>query len=137
MATKKAITKKSVPKKTAFYKIGGKIGKLAVGLIAGKDHLIDMADGAIESVKSTIQNISISKKAAPKKVTKTTPPKAVTKQAKPAEMKPGKPAEMKPGKPAVKKSSPSKKVSKPVPSKKATPAKKVIKKAAQKVAAKK
>jgi len=129
MATKKAITKKSVPKKTAFYKIGGKIGKLAVGLIAGKDHLIDMADGAIESVKSTIQNISISKKAAPKKVTKTTPSKAVTKQAKPAEKKPGKPA--------GKKSSPSKKVSKPVPSKKPTPAKKVMKKAAQKVAAKK
>ena len=119
MATKKVTTKKSAPKKTTFYKIGGKIGKLAVGLIAGKDNLVEIADGAIESVKSTIQNITTSKKAAPKKAVKPTPPKAVTKQAKPAIKKSGKPA--------VKNSSPSKKVSKSVPSKKATLAKKAKK----------
>ena len=129
MATKKVTTKKSAPKKTTFYKIGGKIGKLAVGLIAGKDHLVEMADGAIESVKSTIQNITTSKKTAPKKAAKTTPQKAVTKQAKPVVKKSGKPA--------VKNSSPSKKASKSVPSKKATSAKKAIKKAAKKVAFKK
>ena len=128
MATKKVTTKKSVPKKTTFYKIGGKIGKLAVGLIAGKDHLVDMADGAIESVKSTIQNITTSKKNAPKKAVNTTTQKVVTKQAKPAIKKASKPA--------VKKSSPAKKISKSAPPKKA-PAKKALKKAAKKVAAKK
>ena len=106
MAKKQITSKKSASEKTGFYSIGAKIGKLAGSIIAGKD-------GVIETVKSTIQNITTSKKSAPKKTVTITTNKVASKQLNPG----------------TKKSSSSKKVIKPVTSKKNTPAKKVIKKA--------
>ena len=108
MATKKTTTKKSASEKTGFYSIGAKIGKLASGIIAGKD-------GVIETVKSTIQNITTSKKSTPKKTVKITTKKVASKQLNPVTKKSAKPT-------IVKKSSLSKKV---------------IKKATKKVATKK
>ena len=55
MATKKISTGKSAPKKTIMTKIARKVGFLAGELVAGKDQLVEMAGGAIESVKATIQ----------------------------------------------------------------------------------
>ena len=109
MATKKITTKKLASQKTGFYSIGATIGKLAGGIIAGKN-------GVIETVKSTIQNITTTKKSAPKKTVKVATKKVASKQLNPG----------------TKKSPSSKKVSKSVTSKKNTPAKKVIKKAAVK-----
>ena len=99
-------TKKITTKKTGFYSIGATIGKFAGGIIAGKNEVVD-------TVKSTIQNITTTKKTAPKKAAKATIKKVASKQLNPG----------------TKKSSSSKKVIKPVTSKKNTPAKKVIKKA--------
>lgn len=125
---KKNYHKKISLGKKAFYKIGAKIGKLASGIIADKDGLVEKADEVIESVKSTIQNITASKKSAPKKKLKTTTKKVAAKQLERVTKK-----TVKPG--AVKKSSPSPKVSKSVTSKKITPAK-VIKKAAKRLPSK-
>ena len=108
MATKKTTTKKSASEKTGFYSIGAKIGKLASGIIAGKD-------GVIETVKSTIQNITTSKKYTPKKTVKITTKKVASKQLNPV----------------------TKKSAKPTIVKKPSLSKKVIKKATKKVATKK
>ncbi|MEO5997611.1 MAG: hypothetical protein ABIN89_12820 [Chitinophagaceae bacterium] len=67
MATKKSTPKKAARRKTVINKIGGKVGQLAGELAVGKDHLMAMAGDAIASVKSTIKNITVKKKAAVKK----------------------------------------------------------------------
>lgn len=106
MAKKQITSKKSASEKTGFYSIGAKIGKLAGSIIAGKD-------GVIETVKSTIQNITTSKKSAPKKTLTITTNKVASKQLKPVAKKSAKPT-------IIKKSSPSKKVNKSVTSKKSS-----------------
>ena len=79
MPTKKANPKKST-EQTAPYKIGGQIGELAHEVVAGKDHLTEMAENAIESVKTTFKNIT-APKAALKKSTKAVVKKAAPKKA--------------------------------------------------------
>ncbi len=113
MATKKNNAKKSAPAKSTLIKIAEKVGELAGKLVNEKEHLVEMAGGAIKSVKSTIHKITAEKKSA----------KAVVKKV---EKKIVKPAVKKVTKAAVKKAAPVKKT-----------IKKVVKKAAKKVAAKK
>ena len=115
MATKKSSTKKSTREKTIMTKIAGKAGFLAGELVAGKEHLADMAGNAIGSVKSAILQITTSKKNAGKKMAKA----ASTKVAKKAP------------RPAVKKATNA------VAGKKAAAPKKTIKKVAKKAAGKK
>ena len=122
MPIKKISIKKSAQEKTGFYSIGATIGKLAGGIIAGKN-------GVMETVKSTIQNITTTKKSAPEKTVKITTKKVASKQLSPATKKSVKPS-------IVKKTSPPKKVTKSVSSKKSTQAKKIIKKPTKKVAKK-
>ena len=79
MSNKKSNLKKSAKEKAIMYKIGGQIGQLAGELITGKDHLVAMAGDAIDSVKSTFQNITTKKKAAVKKKVAVKVKKAFTK----------------------------------------------------------
>lgn len=111
--------KNTSPKKTdepILEKIAGKLGHLTGEIIVAKDHLVDMASGAVDTVKETIQNITEKKGAAPKK--------AVKKSVKKVE------------KAVAKKVAPAKKAVKAAV-KKAAPVKKVIKKAVKKVSGKK
>ena len=142
MAKKKSNSKKAV-EEPILEKIAGKLGQMTGELIVAKNNFVEMAGGAIDSVKETIQNITAKKpvtkkavkavakkavKAATKKVVKKTVPIAIgtKKVAKKAIAK------------AVKKTAPVKKAVKKAikkVAKKAAPAKKIIKKAAKKVAA--
>jgi hypothetical protein len=112
MAKKQNASSKSAPEKSILNKIAGEVGYIAGSIAVGKDHLVEMAGGAINSVKETIHNITTKKKNVPKKDVKA---KALPKLAKPA----------------------TKKLAKPVAPKKTTPVKKVIKKVAKKVIRKK
>ena len=105
MATKKSSTK-PVPEKSLLNKIAGEVGHIAGNIAIGKDHLLEIASEAIDSVKEKL-HITMKKKAAPKKAVK-----AVKK--------------------ALSKRPIAKRTAKPAPSKKTTPAKKAIKKAAKK-----
>jgi hypothetical protein len=113
MATRKKNEKKAAPAKSTMIKIAEKVGELAGKIVNEKEHLVEMAGGAIKSVKATIHNITATKKTA----------KAVVKKV---EKKIIKPAAKKITKAAAKKAAPVKKT-----------IKKVVKKAAKKVAAKK
>ncbi|MEP7237266.1 MAG: hypothetical protein ABI685_05365 [Ferruginibacter sp.] len=119
MAKKKSNSKKTV-EEPMMEKIAGKLGHLTGEIIVAKNHLVDMASGAIGSVKETIQNITEKKKPALKKAVKAEVKKVVKKIA--------------PAKKAVKKAAKAT-VKKVV--KKAAPAKKAIKKAVKKVSGKK
>ena len=50
-----------------MYKVGGQIEQIAGEFITGKDHLVAIASDAIDSIKSTFQNITGKKKGAVKK----------------------------------------------------------------------
>ncbi|MCW3092480.1 MAG: hypothetical protein JWP81_3549 [Ferruginibacter sp.] len=115
MATIKKNPKKTAKEKTIITKFAGQVGHLAGEIIAGKDHLIEIAGDAIESVKTTLQNIAVKKKAAPKKAGKAKPKEPVAKSA----------------------GAGVKKVAKPAAPKKTAPAKKAVKEATRKVAGKK
>lgn len=119
MAKKKSITKKSIPQKTTMIKIAEKVGEIAGRIVNEKDHLVEMAGGAIDSVKTAVKNITSSKK---KATVKKAAKKAVKKIAEKIEKKVVRPA--------------AKKVKKVASSKKAAAVKKVIKKAVKKVAKK-
>ena len=110
MATKKSTSKKAAKKKTVMEKIGDTASHLKEELVIGKDHLLEMAGSAIDSVKSTIQNITHKKKK---------PAAKAKKAAAPAVKKSIKRAKPKPAAPAAKKSAPAKKTTKKV-AKKAT-----------------
>lgn len=101
-------------------KIAGTLGHMTGELIVAKNHLTEMAGGAIDSVKATIQNFTGNKKTTPKKVVKAAVKKVVKKAA--------------PAKKAVKAAA-KKVVKKAAPVKKAI--KKVVKKAVKKVSGKK
>lgn len=62
-----------------MYKIGGEIGQIAGEFITGKDHLVAMAGDAIDSIKSTFENITGKKKVAVKKRVVAKVKKAVVK----------------------------------------------------------
>lgn len=95
MANKKNNSTKTVKEESILVKIGGKVGTLAGKLVAGKDHLVELAGEAIGSVKSKIhpapkKKSSPAKKAAKaviKKKTATAPAPAAKKKAKPAAAK--------------------------------------------------
>ena len=105
MAKTKSDPKKAAKEKTMMIKIAGQVGHLAGELVAGKDHLMEMASDAIESVKSTIHNITTKKKTTPKEavkikakkiaqkeIIKARPKKAVPKTAQPVTKKAAKAA---------------------------------------------
>ena len=79
MATKEQTPKKAATERTILTKIAGKVGYIAGGIAGGKDHLIEMAGEAIESVKSTIQEMTSGKKTAKKVAPKKTAPRAAVK----------------------------------------------------------
>ena len=127
MATKKS-TPKRPKEKTTMIKIAEKVGEIAGEISVKKDQIVGIASTAIESVKSTLHNITAPKKTASKKAAKAVVKKAikpVAKKAKAAVKKVAKKAV----KPAVKK----------IPKaadKKVNSAKKIIKKVVKKVAKK-
>ena len=103
----------------------GQVGHLAGELAAGKDHLMEMAGDAIESMKSTIHNITTKKKTAPKEAIKAKTKKTAQKEV----------IKAKPKKTAPKKAQPSAKKSAKAPvAKKTSPPKKSVPKAAKKAA---
>lgn len=141
MAKKKNVTKKTADE-PMMEKVAGKLGHLTGEIIVAKNHLVDMASGAIDSVKETIQHVTEKKGAAPKKAVK-----AVVKKVEKAIVKkiaPAKKAVKKAVKATVKKVAPAKKALKKAAkvavqkvAKKTGPAKKAIKKAVKKVSGKK
>ncbi|MEO6720297.1 MAG: hypothetical protein ABIN67_08015 [Ferruginibacter sp.] len=114
MEKKNTSSKKGTEEKTMLTKIAGKVGYLAGEIVAGKDHLIEMAGDAMESMKTAVKNITAKKKAPKKRAPKPTAKKTV--------------------KPAV---AVAKKAVKKIAKKAPTPAKKAAKKVAKKAAPKK
>ena len=138
MAKKKSNSKKAV-EEPILEKIAGKLGQMTGELIVAKNNFVEMAGGAIDSVKETIQNIT-AKKPVTKKAVKAVAKKAVKAATKKVVKKtvPAKKVAKKAIAKAVKKTAPVKKAVKKAikkVAKKAAPAKKIIKKAAKKVAA--
>ena len=122
MATKKKSTKNPAAKKTTVIKIAETIGTVAGEIAVKKDQFVNMASGAIDTVKSKLRDLTAPKKSAKPVVKKVK--KAVAKKVTTVK-KAVKKAEKKVVKPAVKK------VAKAV-SKKAVAAKKVVKKEVKK-----
>ena len=58
MATKKSTAKKKSTENTMLESIAEKVGHLAGEIAAGKDHLVEMAGDAINSVKATFHHIT-------------------------------------------------------------------------------
>ena len=114
MATKKAISKKATQQKSTMIKIAEKVGELAGRIVNEKDHLVAMADGAIESVKATVHNITAPKKNTLKKAAKKIVKKVAKKIVEPS----------------------AKKIKKAASAKKVPAAKKTIKKAVKSTAKK-
>ena len=108
MPTKKKVAKKSAQKKTLLEKVGDKAAHLKDGIVAGKDHVVDFAGEAFESIKEGVKHLVEKKK--PKKAAKKKPIRKV----------------------AVKKAAVKKAARKPAPKKAA--AKKTVKKTAKKTA---
>ena len=130
MATQKQAPKKAAAEKTILTKIAGKVGYIAGEIAGGKDHLIGMAGDAIESVKSTFQEMTSSKKPA-KKVA----PKAGVKAPAKKTEAPAKRA--KPLSASKKVSPPVKKAAKAAPTKAPAAGKKNPRKVTKKAAPKK
>lgn len=133
MATKKSSSKKATTEPTLITKIATQVGQVAGEIVVAKNKLVEKAGQAIDSVKSTIGNITSDKKAAPKKAApKKTVKAAVKKVVKKAIKKaaPAKKSAKKAVKKVVKKTAPAKTAIK-------KSIKKVVKKAAVKKGAKK
>ncbi len=80
MTKRKSSPKKVVQEKSTMIKIAEKVGELAGKIVNQKDHLIAMADDAIESVRMTVHDFTEKKEPEVKKATK----KIVKKVAKKA-----------------------------------------------------
>ena len=134
MAKKKSNSKKA-EQEPMIEKIAGKLGQMTGELIVAKNHLVDMAGGALVSVKETIHNITTKKKTAAKKAVKAVAKKAVKIAVKKVDEKtvPAKKAIKKAVKKAAKKTAPVKKAIKKIV-KKAAVAKKAIKQVVKKAA---
>ena len=107
MAKKKSATKKAASKKTFLQKVGDKASNIKDDLVAGKDHLVEIAEDAFDAVKSGIKHITAKKKTAKKaakKTAKKTVKKAAPKKAKVAAKKTAKAAPKKAAKAVSKKS---------------------------------
>lgn len=131
MAKKKNNQKNAVPEESMLNKIAGDAAYMAGKMVVAKNNLVEKAGGAIETVKTTIQNITAKKEAEPKKAVKAAIKKVVKKVA------PAKKAANKVVKKVVQKTVPAKKAIKASVNKvakKAAPAKKAIKKAVKKIA---
>ena len=107
MPTKKKVTKKSARKKTLLSKVGDTASHLKDGNVAGKDHVVEFAGEAFESIKEGVKHLVEKKK--PKKTAKK---KAIKKVA--VKKSPGKKAAVKKvaRKPARKKAAPKKTIKK-------------------------
>ena len=126
MATKKQTAKKPEAEKTILTKIAGKVGAIAGGIAGRKDHLMEMAGDAIESVKSTFKDMTSGKNETKKRVLKAAPKAPAKKAATPAKQK------TKPLSATKKAATPVKKAAKAAPSKAPTAGKKVVRKPAAK-----
>ncbi len=130
MANKKQATgSSSENEKTFFEKLGEQAAHVKEELIAGKDHLVEVAGDTIASVKSSIQEYKARKaktvkKAAPKKISKRRVKKVASKVTKPVLKKAVASAKKKTAKKSVKKVVAGKKK---IPKKSAKPAKKTRK----------
>ncbi len=95
MSTKKKVVKKSAQKKTLLEKAGDKASHLKDEIVAGKDHVVEFAGEAFESIKEGVKHLiekkkpkKTAKKKAIKKVAvkkaagKSTPKKTIKKTAK-------------------------------------------------------
>lgn len=72
---------KSNSKKTFLEKVGDKATHLKDDLVAGKDHLVEIAGEAFDSVKSGIQNLTQKKKVTLRKSAKKAAPKKAAKKS--------------------------------------------------------
>ena len=77
--------KKAAHDQTLMEKIGEQAQHLKEGIIAGKDHIVEMAGDGIESVKDTFKHLTEAKKPARKSAKKTV--KKIVKKAKKAAKK--------------------------------------------------
>ncbi len=95
MPTKKKVAKKSAPKKTFLEKVGDKASHLKDEIVAGKDHVVEFAGEAFESIKEGVKHLvekkkpkktakkkAIKKVAVKKAARKSTPKKIIKKTAK-------------------------------------------------------
>jgi hypothetical protein len=95
MPTKKKVAKKSAQEKTLLEKVGDKASHLKDEIVAGKDHVVEFAGEAFESIKEGVKHLiekkkpkKTAKKKAIKKVAvkkaagKSTPKKIIKKAAK-------------------------------------------------------
>ena len=87
MAKQKQAPVNGAKEKTILTKIAGKVGYLAGGIAGRKDQLVEMAGEAIDSVKSTFQEMTSGKKTAKKTAPKAGAKKTATKAAEPAKRK--------------------------------------------------
>src|ERR1041385_6548464 len=113
MPTKKKVAKKLLKKKQCLKKEGDKPPDLKDGIVAGKDHVVEFAGEAFESIKEGVKHLVEKKK--PKKTAKKKPIRKVAAK-----------------KAAVKKAAVKKAARKPAPKK--TAPKKTIRKTARKAA---
>ncbi len=97
MPTKKKVAKKSAQKKTFLKKVGDKASHLKDEIVAGKDHVIEFAGEAFESIKEGVKHFvekkkpkktakkkAVKKVAAKKTARKSAPKKTIKKTAKKA-----------------------------------------------------
>ena len=97
MPTKKKVAKKPAPKKTFLEKVGDKASHLKDEIVAGKDHVVEFAGEAFESIKEGVKHLvekkkpkktakkkAIKKVAVKKTAKKPTPKKNIKKAAKKA-----------------------------------------------------
>jgi hypothetical protein len=100
MPTKKKVAKKSAQKKTLLEKAGDKASYLKDEIVAGKDHVVEFAGEAFESIKEGVKHLiekkktkktakkkaikkaSIKKTAKKSAIKKSAPKKAIKKAAK-------------------------------------------------------
>lgn len=133
MAQKKNTQPKRVEEESMLNKIAGEAAYMAGKVVVAKNDLVEMAGGAIETVKAAVQKITAKKKSESKEAVKAAVKKVVKK------ITPAKKAVKSAVKKIEKKAAPAKKAVKAAVKKavkKATPAKKVVKATVKKVAKK-
>ncbi len=124
MANRKRNTT-AAPEKTFFERLGDQAAHVKEELVAGKDHLVEIAGDAFDSVRTSIQEFkdrktSVKKARRPKKAVKKAAKTATARAAKPAAKRAASAPKRKPIKKTAKKAV-SKKV---VPKKSTKPVKK-------------
>ncbi|CAN5256720.1 hypothetical protein BH11BAC5_BH11BAC5_20410 [soil metagenome] len=87
MANKKSSPKKVADNKSTMIKIAEKVGEIAGKIVNEKNHIIAMAGDAIESMRTTVHDLTEKKKPAVKKATKKIVKKIAKKASVPAPTK--------------------------------------------------